>query len=203
MIDFWSAVLEAWIKENPDETVYRVPDGFMRIESLNSETICKSKIKKIILPPSISWCGTLDGHYCFDNFTLDELEFEDGGTELTIYASAFKMADIRKIILPKTTPIYLYPYSFCSAKIEEITIPENTIIKDGKEIFWCCRKLKKCSIECKTEPHVRTTRMFEGCTSLSEIKLSEGFKIGTSTFNDCTSLDLKTIKRRKTRGDKK
>ncbi len=140
-----------------------IPEGFTSIGYCAFKEC--SNLKSANIPKSIQDMGWS----CFENcISLESLILTEGGTE-TIPSSAFMG---------------------CKA-LKSITIPKSCK-NISSDAFRECTSLQTVIISENIDPYFERTigaNSFLNCTSLTEIKIPEGFiAIGSSVFNGCSNL---------------
>jgi|GEM_PF-4166226 hypothetical protein len=107
-------------------------------------------------------------------------------------ASWYQFSGISTVKISKNVR-YLESQLFCyNVKIQSVTIPAS-VEKIGSQCFYNCPSLAEVKIEDDSKLDVISYSAFEGCRTLTSIKLPEGLRaIGDWAFQKCINLsDLK------------
>lgn len=162
--------LEKWIKENPEETVLKIPEEFDTITKNSfSDVIENSKIKKIFCSKNIVEIQSRS-FVKLSFYPLDSIHFASDA-EVNIQDGAFYRCSAKYISLPEKCKIGAKAFEACYW-LKNIYIPENAVIEDATKLFYDCTHLKHCTIQCKLNNAMNMSQMFTGCDWLGELYFS-------------------------------
>jgi len=165
--------------------------AFGHCESLTTITIPENVTT--IREDAFSYCTNLvKCIFNATNMTSDAGISENGQYTSTLFDDCNKLTTIT--IGGNVKKIPAYAFWQCN-KITKITIPEN-VISIGNEAFGSCTSLKEVTFNAKNCTSVGSTDnpTFEGCNSLTTIKIGENVKsIPSYAFSGCTKITSITI----------
>ena len=154
------------------------------LTTLNNQAFTGTGITSIVVPATI----TTVGNNVFDNCdSLTSITLEN----TTIGVGMFQDCDaLESVVIPANiTTVGYRAFADCD-KLTDITIENNYI---GRQQFYNCDALTEITIPASVTTYdtdyMKYNGAFSGCDGLTTVHFEDGAKVGTSMFENCTSLN--------------
>ena len=154
------------------------------LTTLNNQAFAGTGITSIVVPATITTVGANVFDNC-DSLTSITLE------NTAIGGGMFQDCDaLESIVIPANiTTVGYRAFANCD-NLTDITIENNYI---GRQQFYNCDALTEITIPASVTTYdtdyMRYNGAFSGCDGLTTVHFEDGAKVGTSMFENCTSLN--------------
>lgn len=154
------------------------------LTTLNNKAFAGTGITSIVVPATITTVGSSVFDNC-DSLTSITLENSVIGEKMFNDCDA-----LESIVIPASvTSVGYRAFAECD-KLTDITIENNYI---GRQQFYNCDALTEITIPASVTTYdtdyMRYNGAFSSCDNLATVNFEDGAKVGTSMFENCTSLN--------------
>lgn len=166
---------------------FTVPDSMTTISSAVFGNA--PNITRVVIPPNMA--VTSINTNSFTNIDIHDFTVSDSSRILSIGDSVFAFKKLTKFVLHCDVRLGKYVFKNCT-NLESIDI--DSIYSFGSSCFLNCEKLKSFALNISSSQDVIPESSFEGCSSLSHIKIIGAIKtVSDKSFKGCVLLEFPRI----------